>query len=401
MSVVSTGPLAITKIKDPTRDRYQAIALSSVWELSVIRKAQALIVGAGALGNEVAKNLTMMGVRRILLVDRDTVEVANLTRSVFFRKNDHGRLKSDALRERLLELNDEVDVIALNGDIEEVLGLGIVRRMDMILSCLDNRLARRTVNRMCQKLAKSWVDGSMENLIGDVTVYLPDEGPCYECTLTLTDKKIIAEAVSCRGVALQNLSLGKVPTVSTMGSIIGAIQVQEAIKLLHGDLRNSLAGRRIVVNCLINDFYDTTANRKPDCDGHFRYGEITEVPEWTRHGTTAKDILARFESETGSKGHLRLGRDVVIALYCAVCDKEEGLGEPLHVLTIDKARCPSCSEMRESRTTNVVRGVESYAGWSLEELGVPMLDILETKSENGIKWYEITGDANVVFGGLN
>jgi molybdopterin/thiamine biosynthesis adenylyltransferase len=360
----------------------------------VVRAASALVIGAGALGNEVAKNLAMMGVRLIVVVDRDTVEVANLTRSIFFREADHGRMKAEVLTKRLADFNPEVRILPLNGDLEEVLGLGLVRRMDMIFSCLDNRLARRSINRMCQKLAKPWVDGSMENLLGDVTVYLPDDGPCYECNLTRSDKEIIANATSCKHIALQNLAMGKVPTVSTMGSIISALQVQEALKLLHGDMKKSLSGRKLVVNCEINDFYITRAERKGDCEGHFRYGEIIEVSDWTSDQTSPQEILQRFEQDTGQEGHLRLGREIVTGLRCVACKTEEEFGLPLRLLSIENVGCPTCGEAREPVTTNVVRGDEPHAAWSLSRLGIPKLDILEARSPGISVWYELTGDAD-------
>lgn len=381
-----------TRIKDPTRNRYRALSLSSVWKLDVVRKASALIVGAGALGNEVAKNLTMMGIRLIVVIDRDSVEVANLTRSVFFRMADHGRMKAEVLAERLVDFNSDVKVLPLNGDIEEVLGLGLVRRMDMVFSCLDNRLARRSINRMCQKLTKPWVDGSMENLLGDVTVYFPDEGPCYECNLTRNDKEIIAKATSCQHIALQNIALGKVPTTSTMGSIISALQVQEGLKLLHGDVGKSIPGGRLVINCDINDFYTTQGERKEDCEGHFRYGEITEMPSWTSEALSPREMLLHFEQETAQKGHLRLGREIVIGLRCQQCGSVEGFGHPLRLLTMEKVTCPDCGETREPITTNLIKGDEPYADWPVSRLGIPRLDILEVRGAKGSTWYEVTGD---------
>jgi molybdopterin/thiamine biosynthesis adenylyltransferase len=390
----------IGRIKNSTRDRYHALSISPIWNLDLVRKASALVIGAGALGNEVAKNLAMMGVQFIAVVDRDTVEVANLTRSVFFREDDHGRLKAQVLAERIQELNPGVSVLPLSDDLERVIGLGLVRRMDMIFSCLDNRLARRTVNRMCQKIGKPWVDGSMENLLGDVTVYFPDDGPCYECTLTRNDKEIIAQAMSCRGIALQDLALGKVPTTSTMGSIISAIQVQEALKVLHNNSPNSSEGYKLVINCGTNDFYTVRGERKEECEGHFRFGEISEVREWTRDSVSPSEILSRFEAETGRKGHLRLGRDVVIGLRCTGCGTEEELSEPLHLLRVDKARCPVCGEIRDTKTTNSIQGTEHYASWPLARLGVPPGEVLEVRSRGGSAWYEIGGDLDALFGSI-
>lgn len=387
-SVANPG---IARIVDPTRDRYQSLAISSLWQMDIVRQASALIVGAGALGNEVAKNLVMMGVRLLVVIDRDKVEVANLTRSIFFREQDHGRSKATVLAERLKEVNPDVQVLALDGDIEQTIGLGLARRMDMIFSCLDNRLARRSLNRICEKLARPWVDGSMENLLGDVTVFRPGETACYECTLTSADREIIAEAVSCKGVALRNLSQGKVPTVSTMGSIISALQVQEAMKLLHHDSSGSL-GNRLVVNCANNDIYQTRIDRKEECQGHFRLGEITNVPEWRRTEISPRTIIERFERDTGESGHLRLGKEIVLSLQCPKCGDLQALGEPLHLLTLDKLVCPQCGNERTPKTTNRIEGTESYAGLSLEQLGVPKLEILEVRGAGTIKWYEITGD---------
>ena len=384
--------MELTRIQDPTRNRYRSASVGSVWDLETVRKASALVIGAGALGNEVTKNLAMMGVRLIVVVDRDTVEVANLTRSVFFREADHSRLKAEVLAERLVEVNPDVTVLSLNGDVDAVLGLGLVRRMEMVFSCLDNRLARRVVNRMCQKLGKPWVDGSMENLLGDVTAYLPDGGPCYECTLTRIDQEIIAQAVSCKGIALQNLASGKVPTFSTMGSIIAALQVQEGLKFLHGHARQSLGGKKLVINSEYNDFYVTRADRDEECAGHFRYGTITEVPEWTSRETSARELLERFERDSGCRGYLRLGREIVKELFCATCDTSQELFQLRNCITIESFLCPTCGKAREMQTTSVVKGNEPFSDWPLARLGVPRLEILEVFGESHHAWYELTGD---------
>jgi adenylyltransferase/sulfurtransferase len=360
--------------------------------MKVVREARALVVGAGALGNEVVKNLAMMGVKAIVVLDRDVVEVANLTRSVFFREADHGAHKAEVLAQRLRELNSDVGILPLCGDVDDTLGLGLVRRMDLIFSCLDNRLARRAVNRLCQKMARPWVDGSMENLLGDVTVYLPDEGPCYECTLNALDLQLMAQATSCKGIALQNLRQGKVPTVSTMGSIIGALQVQEAVKLLHGEVRRSLAGGRLVVNCQINDYYVTRAERHEDCPGHFRYGEITEVPQWTSAETTARELLDRFAQETGQPGYLQLGREVTVGLTCRYCRAAEQFEGARNGLSVEQATCPRCGELRSRVSVNVIHGAEEQADWPLARLGVPRLEVLEVRGAERSIWYELTGD---------
>ena len=246
----------------------------------------------------------------IAVVDRDTVETANLTRSVFFREADHGRPKTEVLAERLRELNPDVAVLPLQGELEGVLGLGLLRRVDMVFSCLDSRIARRDLNRLCQKVGVFWVDGAMQDLEGEVAVYVPGKTACYECGLSKVDLEIMAEAKSCRGIALQSLALGKVPTTPTMGSIVSALQVQEALKVLHGDLDRSLAGKRLIVNCLLNDFYSVNIARVKDCPGHFRFGEITEMAGWTaaaHHRPGNPGALRAGDGRTGRSGSGRRG----------------------------------------------------------------------------------------------
>src|SRR5437763_814226 len=82
----------------------------------------------GALGNEVAKNLTMMGVQLIVVVDRDTVDLTNLTRSVFYREADRGLPKATVLAGRLSELNPDVAAWGVVGSVPGALGLGVLRR---------------------------------------------------------------------------------------------------------------------------------------------------------------------------------------------------------------------------------------------------------------------------------
>jgi len=311
---------------------------------------------------------------------------------VFFRETDHGRLKAEVICERLKELNPDVQVRPLAGDLDEVLGLGVVRRADLIFSCLDSRLARRSLNRLCEKAGKPWVDGAMENLQGEVGAYVPGQGACYECRLSESARAALAEAASCRGIALRNLSRGKVPTTSTMGSIIAALQVQEAVKMLHGDFVSALAGKRLVVNCTINDFYISESERKTNCPGHFRYGEITEARSFQTSSTTAADLMTRFAQEHQQQGAVELGREVVVSLRCGTCNKTEELGQPLRMVGEEAARCPICKQIRQPETTHIVLGNQERAKWPLSKLGIPKLDVLQVVAAGKAAWYELTGD---------
>jgi len=111
------------------------------------------------------------------------------------------------------------------------LGLGVIRRMDVVISCLDNREGRLAVNRFCYWMGKPMVDGAIQELLGLVRVFVPGEGACFECTLTEQARREMSLRYSCPLLARQNILLGKVPTTPTISSIIGGLQAQEALKL--------------------------------------------------------------------------------------------------------------------------------------------------------------------------
>src|SRR5205823_2137802 len=98
-------------------DRYSRLRLIGWWDQERLRAARILVVGAGALGNEVLKNLALVGVGRIWVVDFDTVEQSNLTRSILFREADHGRGKALAAAEALRKINPDVQVTPICGNV--------------------------------------------------------------------------------------------------------------------------------------------------------------------------------------------------------------------------------------------------------------------------------------------
>jgi molybdopterin/thiamine biosynthesis adenylyltransferase len=136
------------------------------------------------LGNEVLKNLALMGIGNVMIADFDTIEDSNLSRSVLFRASDNGRRKVDAAAAGVKAINPDVNVLAWHGDINYELGLGVFRHVDVVIGCLDNREARLSINRMSWAIGKPWVDGAIQELMGIVRLFSPGEGACYECTLT-------------------------------------------------------------------------------------------------------------------------------------------------------------------------------------------------------------------------
>ena len=259
------------EIKD---DRYSRLDIITWWDRNVLSSAHVMVVGCGALGNEIIKNLTMLGIGNIYLVDMDAVEKSNLTRSVLFRKEDEGKSKAETAAIRAKEINDEVNIHYFDGNIYE-LGLGIFKKMDVVICGLDNREARLFVNQSCWKVSTPWIDGAIEVLNGIARMFIPPDGVDYESTMTETDYKLLNYRKSCLLLGIDDIEQGKIPTTPTIASIIGGIEVQEAIKYLHGE--NDLLildGKGFIYNGNTNESYIVEYQVKEDCNSRYTFNKI-------------------------------------------------------------------------------------------------------------------------------
>lgn len=386
-------------ITDPDSDRYHTFGYISWWQQEVVRNATVLVVGAGALGNEVLKNLALMGIGNLLIADFDTIEDSNLSRSVLFRAGDRGRRKVDAAAERVKELNPDVNVKAWHGDINYEMGLGVFRHVDAVVGCLDNREARLSLNRFSWATGRPWVDGAIQELMGIVRVFWPGQGACYECTLTDLDYQIINLRYSCPLLARENILQGKVPTTPTSASIVAAFQTQEALKLLHG--MEVQPGKALMINGLTNDIYMTEYPIKEGCMSHAMMDPVVELETATVDRTTLRELLEtaakRLNGAEGDVGDtasvsLEFGYELVEALHCPDCGQETPVYKRMARLYDGAFVCPDCGGRREMRLTHRIEGGEDYLDRTLAGVDVPPLSIIRARKGREQLYLEITGD---------
>lgn len=377
-------------ITDPDSDRYHTFGYISWWQQEVVRNATVLVVGAGALGNEVLKNLALMGIGNILIADFDTIEDSNLSRSVLFRTSDRGRRKVDAAAAAVKEINPDVKVKAWHGDINFEMGLGVFRHVDAIVGCLDNREARLSINRFSWAVDRPWVDGAIQELMGIVRVFRPGDGACYECTLTDLDYQIINLRYSCPLLARQDILQGKVPTTPTSASIVAAFQTQEALKLIHG--MEVQPGKALMINGLTNDIYTTEYPVKEFCMSHSTLDPIVELPEATAAGTTLAELLATARDRLGPEAVLEFDSELVVSMVCGACGDVEPIFQRMARLYEESAVCPHCGAKREMNMTHRIDGTEDFIGRTPAEIDVPPLGIIRARNGSERVYYELTGD---------
>jgi molybdopterin/thiamine biosynthesis adenylyltransferase len=294
-----------------------------------IQDARVMVVGAGALGNEVLKNLALLGVSNIVIVDFDHIELSNLSRSILYRAEDakQGRLKAETAAERLLEINPDLHLLTLLGDVVTDLSIGLIMKMDVVIGCVDNRLARLYLNRLCWRADVPWIDGGILNFSGQVATYVPGHS-CYECGLTPTAWKEIRQRLGCTDMARRYALDGQSPTTVLAASMVGAMQVQEALKLIAGDGANSLDGKMWSFEGRSN-YYQVYENMpiQLHCDSHHTYEEVISAPFGA--GATVAELFAWLRKEHGIQTPvLLLDHSLILRLVAMGSKREIGVMVP-------------------------------------------------------------------------
>jgi molybdopterin/thiamine biosynthesis adenylyltransferase len=233
-----------------------------------LMESRILVIGAGGLGSPAAMYLAAAGVGTIGLVDFDRVELSNLQRQLLHDTADVGRSKVESARDRLTELNPNVEVVVhetllSSGNAFEVLG-----GYDVVLDGTDNFPVRYLVNDATQLLGIPLAYGSIYQWEGQASVFLPgQETPCYRCLFPEPPPPGTVPSCAEGGV------FGVLP------GIIGSIQAVEAIKLVL-DVGESLVGKLLLYDAMTNEFTGVKLRWDPDCPVCGKHPTVTELIDY-------------------------------------------------------------------------------------------------------------------------
>lgn len=214
--------------------------------------ARVLLVGAGGLGSPVALYMAAAGVGTIGIVDDDIVDASNLQRQVIHNMDRIGMPKVESARESLLALNPDVKVVMHRERLRAANALDLMSGYDVVVDGGDNFPTRYLINDVSLHLRVPVVHGSIFRFEGQVSVFVPYEGPCYRCVHPLPPPPELAPSCVEAGV------FGVLP------GVVGSIQAMEAIKLVLG-LGETLSGRIMVYDALEQDFLTVSVSRDPGC----------------------------------------------------------------------------------------------------------------------------------------
>jgi adenylyltransferase/sulfurtransferase len=369
-------------------DRYSPLRLISWWDQERLAASRVLVVGAGALGNEVMKNLALLGVGTTYLIDLDRIEASNLSRSVLFRSEDAGMPKAEVAARRAREINPEIVIIPIHGDVITEVGLGLFAEVDLVIGCLDNREARLWVNRQCWKVKTPWIDAGIQEIQGVVKIFIPPDSACYECAMTARDYQLLNLRYSCPLLRRDEIQSGKVPTAPTIASMMAALEVQEALKLLHG--MPVSGGTALVYSGIGNQFYTTRLPFREDCLSHETYPAPVELS--LGHGGLVADLFAAAGAGMEGPLGLALDRELVVAVDCPRCGWKQEILRPRTGVRQREAICPACGEAGRPELCSTIDEGSPLASRPLMDVGIPAYDIVRVDGASGSQFFLLAGD---------
>ncbi len=232
-----------------------------------LKAASVLIVGTGGLGSPVALYLAAAGVGRIGLVDYDVVDFSNLQRQVIHGESRLGDLKVESARDRMRDINPEIQVDVYNEVINSENAFRIAEPYDIIVDGTDNFPTRYLVNDLCVLTGKPNVYGSIFRFDGQASVFDAKSGPCYRCLFPEPPPPGLVPSCAEGGV------LGVLP------GTIGSIQATETLKIILG-IGETLVGRLLLYDALDLSFQTVKLHKNPECKVCGEHPEITGLIDY-------------------------------------------------------------------------------------------------------------------------
>ena len=215
-----------------------------------LKNSKITLIGCGALGTNIANNLSRSGIGHIIVVDRDLIELNNLQRQNLYDESDIGLPKASILSKKLRKINSDIKIKSLVVDVDNKNIEKIIKKSDIVLDGTDNMHIRFLLNDACVKNNIPWIYGGAIETEGMTMNIIPHKTPCLRCLLENIPKP------------------GSLPTCDTVGvlntipSVIADIQSTEAIKII---LNKAINDGLISYNIWNHNFKNYKIKRRKDC----------------------------------------------------------------------------------------------------------------------------------------
>ena len=384
---------------------------------ALIKSLKILVIGVGAGGNEVLKNLLLMGFGNFTLLDFDTVEDSNLSRTTLFRKEDIGKSKSIIAAERLREmaLHPNPNIVGLHGNFMTDFGKGLFLDHNVVISCVDTQKCRAYINDWCVRTKTPFFEMGFEKYTVNITFFAPvgkmtqkdgkiidklpssdGEFPSFNGDFPVCLREEIGYGVfdekrnSCSGFKVKDTNLAKIPTIQVSAAMAGTLIATELVKFLCGI--DTIRNKMLLYSGLSYETTIVSYNRSPKCTIHDENMEIETFE--VQKEESIESILSRMEShyQDCSRVFLSLPDAYIISGKCKGCGKIIEYHSRAAELYDEERWCEECRQKPDYTSLTeydndfqkVPKEVslkldDKLLKFSLSQVGVPENDILECK----------------------
>jgi molybdopterin-synthase adenylyltransferase len=350
-------------------DRYRRHNLIDWFSQQEVSAARIAVVGAGAIGNEVVKNLALLGVGQIDVYDFDTVEIHNLTRSVLLRERDIGTSKAQAVVSRAAELDPNCRLRAFTGDIRDTLNPSALSAYRAVVSAVDNFDARLRLNQLCLLAGVDLVNSAIDSRFVSLEVFAHSQWDvaCYECHLPESAYQRMAQRYSCGGLLKRAFVEQKVPTTTITASLAGAMAAAAALGLGQSkrtgsadldDHGQSNSSRRVFLDSHTMISQAASLKRQPGCaacSGFERRPERGHLADFIAASASAEDVdatatKAATKAADDNTVPVVLPEPIITAYGCTQCGNQRGMrgtasdliGQRVRQFDDQLSWCPTC-----------------------------------------------------------
>jgi sulfur-carrier protein adenylyltransferase/sulfurtransferase len=246
------APEGLTREQRMRYSRHTLLPEVGVEGQAKLLATKALLLGAGGLGSPAALYLAAAGVGTIGIVDDDLVDESNLQRQVIHDTTRVGAPKTESARQSIERLNPDVEVIEHRARLGPDNVLELIEPYDVVVDGADNFPTRYLLNDASVRLRKPVVSASILAFDGQISTFVPYEGPCYRCLYPVPPPAELAPSCGAAGV------------LGVMAGVMGLLQANEVIKLGAG-IGEPLIGRLLLYESLGTRFTELKVKRDPAC----------------------------------------------------------------------------------------------------------------------------------------
>ena len=217
-------------------------------------RSSILIVGAGGLGSPVAIYLAALGVGKIGVIDKDNVELSNLTRQIIFQTNDIKKSKASTAIKKMKKINPDIKLKHFKSELTKKNINFVAKKYNLIIDGSDNFRTRFLINDYCVRNKKILISGAISKFEGQVYTFNfhKRNSPCLRCFIPTVPRNPDIDNCEYEGI------------LGTLGGVVGSIQANEVIKEILG-IGNTLCGQILIVDMLKLTFRKVKLNKRSDC----------------------------------------------------------------------------------------------------------------------------------------